>query len=341
MAKVQAHISRIDRLCKVMPIQRIIVEGGTFDTQLLKAVQEGNLILPKGKDYQQGEQFGYDCVRDYVLYRDKYTCKCCKGESGDKVLEVHHIIRQADKGTDRPANLVTLCHTCHTGHHQGTVILPKSIQKPQKDFKAETFMGLARLYIYYALKNLYPEKDVKLTYGYITKRVRKTAGLPKEHYIDARCISGNPNAKSDGYVYIMRKQRCHNRQLRKALAISPLKDAKRKLSKAVEEHNVANIKKYKALVKKLNAEKQRNKDKPKNPHGNVVSAVSPYKIHGVGLHDKVRYNGEICFVASRNDRGYFKLQTMDGRVLHTAAKLGTFKILQSQNGWTTDLIKVV
>lgn len=342
-AKIQAHISRVQRLCRVMPIQYLICEGAQFDTQLLKAIENG-LAIPEGKDYQNGEMTGYDCVRDYVFYRDKHTCKCCKGSTGDKVLETHHIKWRKDGGTDRPSNLVTLCHTCHTGYHAGKVELPKTIQKSQKEFKAETFMGFARLYIYYALKNLYPEKDVKLTYGYITKRVRKTAGLPKEHYIDARCISGNPNAKSDGYVYIMRKQRCHNRQLRKALPISPLKDAKRKLRQAIEENDKVKIKKYKALIKKLNAEKQGNSSVTNHPHGIIVSTVSPYKILGVGLHDKVKYKGKTCFVISRNKKGahgYFKLQTMDGEVLHSSAKLGTFKIIQSQNGWTTDLIKVV
>ena len=38
-------------------------------------------------------------------------------------------------------------------------------------------------------------------------------GLPKEHYIDARCISGNPDAVSDGTYYYQKKVRCHNRQI--------------------------------------------------------------------------------------------------------------------------------
>ena len=340
MAKIQAHLSRIKRLCEAMPIQHIVIEGAQMDTQLLKAIENGEPV-PEGKDYQNGEMYGYDCVRDYVFYRDGHKCKCCKGQSGDNVLETHHIIWRSKGGTDRPSNLVTLCHTCHTGFHKGTVELPKTIQKPQKSFKAETFMGMARLYIYHAVKNMYPDKKVKLTYGYITKRVRKNANLSKEHYIDARCISGNPNAKSEGYVYIMRKQRCHNRQLRKALAISPLKDAKRKLSKAIEEQNKVNIKKYKAIVRKLSAKKQKNKSLNVEPHENIVSAVSPYKIQGIGLHDKVKYKGKTCFVMSRKERGYFKLQTMDGEVLNSCAKLGTFKIIQSQNGWITDLIKVI
>ena len=33
--------------------------------------------------------------------------------------------------------------------------------------------------------------------------------------IDARCISGNPKAVSDGTVYYQKKVRCHNRQIHK------------------------------------------------------------------------------------------------------------------------------
>ena len=39
--------------------------------------------------------------------------------------------------------------------------------------------------------------------------------MPKEHHIDARCISGNPLALSDGTVYYQKKIRCHNRQIHK------------------------------------------------------------------------------------------------------------------------------
>lgn len=39
--------------------------------------------------------------------------------------------------------------------------------------------------------------------------------MPKEHYIDARCISGNPDAQSNGVCYYQKKVRRHNRQLHK------------------------------------------------------------------------------------------------------------------------------
>lgn len=44
--------------------------------------------------------------------------------------------------------------------------------------------------------------DVSLTYGYITKNTRITNALPKEHRIDAYCITNNINANlSDTYYY--------------------------------------------------------------------------------------------------------------------------------------------
>ena len=75
-------------------------------------------------------------------------------------------------------------------------------------------MGIMRWTFYERLKEKY--KNVTLTYGYITKNTRINCGLPKDHYIDARCISGNPLAKPLGYVYYMKKVRCQNRQIHKA-----------------------------------------------------------------------------------------------------------------------------
>ena len=77
-------------------------------------------------------------------------------------------------------------------------------------------MGIMRWAFYNALKEQYePDIPVHHTYGYITKNIRIKHGLPKEHYIDARCISGNPDAVSDGTYYYQKKVRCHNRQIHK------------------------------------------------------------------------------------------------------------------------------
>ena len=203
--KVNTHLTVIRKVHEILPIAKIIVEVASFDIQKIK-----NPTI-SGTEYQQGEQLDFWNVREYVLFRDGHTCQCCKGKSKDKILNVHHI-ESRKTGGDAPNNLITLCETCHTGYHKGTVKLPKTIRRGMS-FRDATFMGIMRWAFYNKLKEIYP--NVSLTYGYITKNTRIESGLPKDHYIDARCISGNPKAVSDGTVYYQKKVRCHNRQIHK------------------------------------------------------------------------------------------------------------------------------
>lgn len=204
-AKVETHLNIVSNIHKILPISKIIVEVASFDIQKIKNPDISST------EYQHGEQLGFWNIREYVLFRDNHTCQCCRGKSKDKILNVHHI-ESRKTGGDAPNNLITLCETCHTGYHKGTVKLPSSIKRGVS-FKDAAFMGIMRWAFYNKLRELYP--DVGLTYGYITKNTRIENNLPKEHYIDARCISGNPLAESLGYVYYQKKVRCHNRQIHK------------------------------------------------------------------------------------------------------------------------------
>lgn len=204
--KIDTHLTVIANAHKILPITKITVETAQFDIQKIK---NPNI---QGVEYQQGEQLGFWNVREYVLWRDNHTCQCCKGKSKDKILNVHHI-ESRKTGGNAPNNLITLCETCHNGYHKGTVKLPKTIKRGIS-FRDATFMGIMRWTFYNKLKEEYP--NVHMTYGYITKNTRIENGLPKDHYIDARCISGNPLAVSDGIVYYQKKVRCHNRQIHKS-----------------------------------------------------------------------------------------------------------------------------
>ena len=217
--KVDSHLTVIRKVHEILPVTKIIVEVASFDIQKIK-----NPTI-SGTEYQQGEQSDFWNVREYVLFRDCHTCQCCKGKSKDKILNVHHI-ESRKTGGDAPNNLITLCETCHTGYHKGIVKLPKTIHRGMS-FKDASFMGIMRWAFYSKLKEIYP--NVSLTYGYITKNIRIRSCLPKEHYIDARCISGNPKAISDGTVYYQKKVRCHNRQIHK---ITILKGGIRKRNQA-------------------------------------------------------------------------------------------------------------
>ena len=204
--KVYSHLTVIRKVHEILPVTKIVVEVASFDIQKIK-----NPTI-SGTEYQQGEQSEFWNVREYVLFRDGHTCQCCKGKSKDKILNVHHI-ESRKTGGNAPNNLITLCETCHTGYHKGIVKLPKTIHRGMS-FKDAAFMGIMRWAFYNKLKEIFP--NVSLTYGYITKNTRIRNSLPKEHYIDARCISGNPKAISDGTVYYQKKVRCHNRQIHKS-----------------------------------------------------------------------------------------------------------------------------
>ena len=57
--RIQAHISRIDAVCKLLPITKIIIETAAFDIQKIKNPDV------TGIGYQQGDQLGFWNVREY------------------------------------------------------------------------------------------------------------------------------------------------------------------------------------------------------------------------------------------------------------------------------------
>lgn len=57
-------------------------------------------------------------IRRSVYRRDHYRCALCDCDSG---LQIHHIVRRSQGGTDYPQNLITLCWRCHAVAH-GTML---------------------------------------------------------------------------------------------------------------------------------------------------------------------------------------------------------------------------
>lgn len=201
--KINTHLKVIANVYKILPITKLIVEVASFDIQKIKNPDIS------GEEYQHGGQLDFWNIREYVLFRDNHECQCCHGKSKDNILNVHHI-ESRKTGGNAPNNLITLCETCHHKYHKGEITINL---KRGKSFRDATFMGVMRWALYNKLQELY--SNVHLTYGYITKSIRVRYGLPKDHCIDARCISGNPQATPLGYVYYQKKVSCHNRQIHK------------------------------------------------------------------------------------------------------------------------------
>ena len=206
--KADSHIRAICFVCKMLPISKIVVEIGKFDSQKLQNPEI------QGEQYQQGTLAGWENLKAYAKYRDSYRCRACgKGKNKDGVrLEVHHIIRKADGGTDVPENVVTLCEDCHKAHHKGERKL-KMKRPPQH--KGEAHMNAMRKYLIDTL--FWSGKRIDVTYGYKTAMARLEHGIEKSHASDAYCIAGNFGAERNNYnVYLHKCVRRHNRCLHKS-----------------------------------------------------------------------------------------------------------------------------
>ncbi|KZL92800.1 RNA-guided endonuclease IscB [Clostridium magnum] len=203
--KIGTHLKVVNKVHSLLPISKIIIEVASFDIQKIK-----NPDI-QGEKYQQGNQLGFWNVREYVIFRDGHKCqgkKNCKG----KILNVHHI-ESRKTGGDSPDNLITLCEDCHKDYHSGKL---KLNLKRGQSFRDAAFMGIMRWSFYNKLKELY--SNVNLTYGYITKNTRITNNLPKEHRIDALCITGNSTVKRLDNWYLIKQVRKKKRSLHEAIA---------------------------------------------------------------------------------------------------------------------------
>ena len=202
-ATINNHIYLAQKICSILPISEIVIETAKFDIQRIK-----NPYI-SGSEYQQGNLNDFLNVREFVLYRDEYRCQNPKCNQKDKILNVHHI--QSRKiGGNRPDNLITLCETCHKKLHKKKIQLDFPVKK---GFGNEAFMDtIGKKLINEFRKNF---SNVREEYGHNTKEMRKTHGLPKQHFVDARCIAGHPLAEPTTDIYHIKKLRSHNRKLHK------------------------------------------------------------------------------------------------------------------------------
>ena len=213
--KRDIHMNLYKMYYEVCPITSAVFEMGQFDTQILKAVEEGN-PPPTGTDYQQGEQYGYATLREAVFARDDYKCICCEKSAikDGVILKMHHLGYLIGDRTNRMNNLATVCNKCHTSknHKKGGKLY--ELKPKLKNFKGATFMTMVRYNMYDKLKKCSPDVNLKMTYGALTKLKRRDLNIRKSHSNDAYCMGElHPKHRTDFKHY--QKQRRNNRILSK------------------------------------------------------------------------------------------------------------------------------
>lgn len=234
--KAGSHVRAIELVTKILPVAEIVVETAQFDMQKIKNPDV------YGEQYQQGEQLGFWNTREYVLFRDGHECQCCHGKSKDKILNVHHI-ESRKTGGDSPDNLITLCETCHKAYHAGKIKL--KLERKSKSLRDAALMNVMRWNVYDKLKQVYPDKNVRMTHGYITKNRRILHGIEKTHCADAYCIAGNLNATR---LDSMTAGRCVARHARSLHVFVPARGGKRRSAVAAHFIGKSRLQRYDTVL---------------------------------------------------------------------------------------------
>lgn len=198
--KLDSHHKLIDLIKSILPIKKVTVEVANFDTQKI------NNPSIKGEEYQQGEQFGFENLREYILHRDSHKCQNpnCKNKAKQPILQVHHIGFWNNDRSDRPGNLITLCSKCHTPANHKPGKLLHGWKPKVKSMKGESFMSIV-------WRKLVESRGYEMTFGYITKSIDKQYDIEKSHHNDAFIIAGGTTqtriSTPTNYTQIRRNKR--------------------------------------------------------------------------------------------------------------------------------------
>ena len=293
--KIQEHITSIKRACELLPISKVVVETAEFDLQLLKSIADG-MPVPQGEDYQKGEMYGFYNVRQYVFFRDGYTCQCCGAHGKGVKFHTHHL-ESRKTGGNAPDDLVTVCDKCHKAFHAGLITGAKLKERRRKSTRDAAFMGIMRKTL---MRRLREELSIQVveTRGYVTKATReRLLKLAKSHTNDALAIAmGRHGFGIEEVTYMPQSDRIYQ--------IKPVRHHNRQLHKAIP---------------KKGGRRQRNQ--------------GPKYVQGFRRFDKVLYRGQECFIWGLRTRGYFQLKLLDGTKVHESAKVSELILLEHSSGY--------
>lgn len=110
---------------------QVLPSAAEFESQVISYKLKKTLPRPGGikepeKTYFNVTNYARDPkVKAWVLKEANGQCECCEADApfttaeGEPFLEVHHLRRLADGGSDTVSNAVALCPNCHREMHYG------------------------------------------------------------------------------------------------------------------------------------------------------------------------------------------------------------------------------
>ena len=211
--KKELNVNVVKMYCAVMPITHATVEVGSFDTMLVKAIQEGKAI-PEGADYQKGPRYNLATLREAVFHRDNYVCKVCGRKATEgAILHVHHMFYWKGRHGNSLSELITVCEKCHTpaNHQKGGKLYGFGENVKFADLSGAAFMNTVRWQIVNELYAAFGKDFVTVTYGTMTKEKRIALHLEKSHNNDAYAMGNcHPAHRCEFGHY---QKRCRNNRV--------------------------------------------------------------------------------------------------------------------------------
>jgi 5-methylcytosine-specific restriction endonuclease McrA len=94
--RFDTQVRFIKKLQNLIPIDKLIIEAGSFDIQ---KIENPDIA---GIQYQQGSMFGYQNMKSFLMARENRRCQLCGKEfSKGNGPHIHHVISRAQGGTDQ------------------------------------------------------------------------------------------------------------------------------------------------------------------------------------------------------------------------------------------------
>ena len=186
MSRVDNILNWRKKLCSYAPITSTAVEHVRFDMQLLVRA------TIKGKQYQQGELYGYE-QKEYLLEKWNRCCVYC-GIIGVP-LQKEHIRPKSKGGSDRISNLTLACQPCNQAKGNmpiewflanNPVLLKRILAYAKLPLSDASAVNSTRRVLARRLVAL--DQYTGLYSGGLTKYNRTLQGYPKDHFVDAACV---------------------------------------------------------------------------------------------------------------------------------------------------------